>query len=170
MPLIVAALLLAGCGGGSGGGNKNGTTTNKRKFSIGPIGYTAKNLAAESKFINTKFFWAGPQQGYSYEFTRTRQSWIYVRYLPPGAKVGVKSKQYLVVATYPFKRAYDALKTQAGKKAISGADGRIIFIRPNDANSVLVAFPNQNDQVEIYSPKPATALATAKSAKLVPVA
>ena len=50
-------------------------------------------------------FWLGPREGYTYEVTQTSNGSIYVRYLPPGEKVGVKTP-YLTVATYPFPGAY----------------------------------------------------------------
>jgi|SRR5579862_463705 len=136
---------------------------------IGPTAYTAKNLAAESKFINTKFFWAGEQRGRQYEFTRTTTGNLYVRYLPRGTRVGAKGGGFLVVATYPFVDAYKALQKQSKGKAVKGPGGSLVYVRRNDPKSVLMAFPGVNDEIEIYDPAPAVALATAKSGKIKPV-
>ena len=49
--------------------------------------------------------------------TQTSNGSIYVRYLPPGEKVGVKTP-YLTVATYPFPGAYAAIKKVARQKGV----------------------------------------------------
>lgn len=136
---------------------------------IGPIVFTPKNLAAESRFINTKFYWAGKQQGIRYEFTRTTKGFLYVRYLTKGAPIGNKSADFLVIATYPFIGAYKALKKEAGSSVIAGPGNSIIYQRPKDKKSVLMAFPGVPDQVEVYAPTAAVAVATAESGKVRPV-
>lgn len=168
--LTAAALLLAGCGGGGGKRAQSTTGSTKKNLGVGPIGFTAKNLKAESKFLHTTFYWAGPKQGYLYEFTRAKKTgYMYVRYLPPGVRPGAKGTKYLIIVTYPAAGAYQILKTQAGKKAVAGPGGSILYVRPNNPTSVLMAFPNVNDEVEVYAPKAADALAMAKSGNVVPV-
>ena len=149
----------------------SGKHNNRKHFVpyIAPIGYTAKNLAAESKFINTKFYWAGKQDGYLYEFRRTTNGSLYVRYLPPGVPVKAPGAHFLIVATYPFIGAYKALKREAKSNAIVGPNQSIIYVRPKDRKSVLMAFPGVNDQIEIYDPNPAIALNTARSGEIKPV-
>jgi hypothetical protein len=141
---------------------------------IGPIVYHPngkKSLAAESRFINTKFYWAGPQKGIRYEFTRTTKGYMYVRYLTKGAPIGnFKQAKYLVVATYPVgPGAYPALKKQAGTNATPGPGNSIIYQRPKDKKSVLMAFPGVPDQIEIFAPTAAQAVATAESGRVRPV-
>jgi len=136
---------------------------------IGPIGFSAGNLAQESQFINTKFYWAGKRQGALYEFTRTNTGRLYVRYLPPGIKVGAKGANYLIVATYPFVGAFHALKKQAAGRQIPGPNGSIIYVRPKDPKSVLMGFPGVDDQIEIYAPHAVEALAAARSGEIRPV-
>jgi hypothetical protein len=142
-----------------------------RTIGIGPIAFSAKNLAAESRFINTKFYWAGKskQQGVRYEFTRTTNDRLYVRYLPRGAKIGNKSGQFLVVSTYPFVGGYQALKKQAKHKAMPGPGGSIMIFSRKDHKAVLMAFPGINAQIEVYDPNPTVALNTAQSGKIKPV-
>ena len=139
------------------------------KTAIAPIGFSAKNLSAESKFINTEFFWAGPEQGYTYEFTRNTMGDLFVRYLPPGVRVGAYGAHFFIVATYPFPGAYRALKKEANGKVVTGPGGSIIWVRPSDRRSVFIAFPGVDDQIEVYDPEPPVALATAKSGKIEPV-
>ena len=137
---------------------------------IPPIGFSGKNLAQESKFINTPFYWAGPVEGDLYEFTRDPRGDLYVRYLPPGVQVGTNGTNFLIVGTYPIPGAFAALKEAATGKAVAGPDGSIVFVRPEDPKSVLMAFPNVDDEIEIYDPSPAVALATALSGNVRPVA
>lgn len=133
---------------------------------IGPIEFTAKNLKAESKYIGTKFFWAGPQQGHGYEFTRNKFGYLYVRYLPTGVKPGVNGARYLIVATYPVTGAYTALKKKAKARAVPGPGASIVYVNPKDHKSVYMAFPGIDDEIEIYSPTSAQSIAAAQSGKI----
>jgi len=142
---------------------------NNPALGIPATAFNAANLKAESYVINTKFFWAGKKPGYKYEFTRDNRGYLYVRYLPAAVHVGAKGAHYLIVATYPVTGAYQALKAQAGKKAVSGPDGSIVYIRPSDHRSVLMAFPGVNDQIEIFDPSPPVAISTAESRKIKPI-
>jgi hypothetical protein len=45
-----------------------------------------------------------------YELTRNSTAKVYVRYLPFGVKAGAPKGDYLIVATYPFPGAYEALQ------------------------------------------------------------
>ena len=46
--------------------------------------------------------------------TRTTDGRVYVRYLPSGTEVGDSGANYLIVVTYPFAKAYKAVKAVAG--------------------------------------------------------
>jgi hypothetical protein len=139
---------------------------------IKPVGYNAQNLAAESAYINTRFYWAGAKKNTIYEFRRTTNGYLYVRYLPKGTPIG-KHGAFLTIATYHFRGAkgggYSALKNEAGAHALQGPNGSIIFVRPKDPHSVLMAFPGGNDQIEIFAPRPVDAVKTARSGNIAPV-
>ena len=136
---------------------------------IPPTQFNAKDLGQESRIINTKFYWAGKQPGTRYEFRRTTNNHLYVRYLPPGANPKAKGAPYMIIATYPFVGAFRALQKEAGANALPGPNGSSIYVRPKDTRSVLMGFPGVDDQVEIYSPNQVEALATARSGKVKPV-
>jgi len=148
------------------GHSSKGKHHGKTYKTIGPIAFSSKNLKQESHFIHTRFFWAGPQQGDTYEFTRDRNGYLFVRYLPHGIHPGAKGAHYLIVVTYPFPGGYQALKHQAKSNALPGPDQSIVFQRPHDKKSVLMAFPGQDYQIEVFDPSPAVALATARSGKI----
>ena len=198
LALAAVSLALAGCGGGpiertgpggatgvNGATGTNGTTGNdgptgtgstgntgptgrKGPSRIGPIVMTAANLAAEARILQQPIYWAGPQQGYNYEFTRTTKGFLYVRYLPSGVKPGAPGAKFLIVATYPTVGAYAKLNKEAKGKAVAGPAGSLVYVNPQYTKSVLMAFPGVDDEIEVYAPKPADALATAESGKITP--
>ena len=81
---------------------------------------SAREIKVASKLLHEPIYWAGPQKGYHYEFSRTTNGWDYVRYLPKGVKVNGKPGQLPIIATYPVTNAYGRLKKAA--KAASSRD------------------------------------------------
>ncbi len=132
---------------------------------------SAAGLAEVSQVIGTPVYWAGPRERYSYEFRRTVDGDVYVRYLPAGAPVGA-SGEFLVVATYPVLGALPRLRAQAeaaGASTIAGPDGSVALISAKRPRDVYLAFPDVPYEIEIFSPMPAEALALAKSGDIPPV-
>ena len=168
---IAVVLVMTGCLGGGGKGHPPppATTTQKRVTAVGPEFLSPAGLADAAAHLKQTIYWVGPLKGDSYEFTRTSNGDAYVRYLPKGVNVGTKRTGYLIVATYPFSGAYAGLKKAAGSKGVSGPGGRLVYVRPNDPKSVLVAFPGVEAQIEVYDPRPARSLQVAKSVQLKPV-
>ena len=113
-------------------------------------------------------FWIGPKHGYTYELTRTSNGSIYIRYLPPGVKLGA-AKAYLTVATYPFPGAYAAIEAvvrQGGTTPIRIGRGGIAEASKSDPTSVHIAYPHVAYQVEVFDPTPGSATAVVASGKL----
>ena len=54
---------------------------------------------------NLTVYWVGPQQGVTYELTKTSSGQVYVRYLPQGEDVGSENA-FLTVGTYPIPDAF----------------------------------------------------------------
>ncbi len=151
---------------------RSGKHHGKVFHAVGPIVYSAKNLAAESKFINTRFFWAGKQPikgAVRYEFTRLTNGHLYVRYLTKGAKIGNTDAKYLVISTYPdYPTAYKTVKASANAQA--GPGNSVILVRPHTkGHNILMAFKGIPDQIEIYDPSASKALAIALSGDIKPV-
>jgi hypothetical protein len=136
---------------------------------IGPVLVTASELVVLERAIGHPIYWAGPRTGDRYEFTRSVNGYVYVRYLPKGVMAGAMGAHYAIVATYPFPDAYAALKKEAGGSGQNGPGGSLVLVRPQDHKSVLMAFPGIDDQIEIYSPQSADALGTAESGQVQPV-
>jgi len=137
---------------------------------IGPVVESAAQLKAASRALKERIYWAGPLKGYRLEFTRTQPSgYAYVRYLPHGARVGSRGTRFLIVATYPFPGAYNAVEKYSKGKAVAGPNGSIYYVRPGDPKSVIVAFRGVNYQVEVYDPHPAVARTIAATGRVRPV-
>lgn len=136
---------------------------------IGPLALSYVQLRNEARLLGQPIFWAGAGRGYRYEFTRTTSDHVYVRYLPPGVRAGAPSTHFLVVATYHFPAASKSLKRVARGKAVRGPGGSLMFTRPENPKSVLLAYPGSPYEVEVYAPSPALAAAVARSGRVLPV-
>ena len=71
---------------------------------------TVAELTALARSSPRAIYWAGPQSGFVYELTRAPGSRIFIRYLPPGVKVGNRQPTYRFVATYPDPAAFATVK------------------------------------------------------------
>jgi hypothetical protein len=149
--------------------SSKGPTTVTRSSSIGPAAYSQQGLRALSAKLNHPIYWAATKKGYTYEVTRTTDGKIYVRYLPPGVRVGAKGSSYLIIATYPYHHAYQALKAVQNGRGHRIRGGGLAVVQNGYPQSVHVAFPNENYQVEVYDPSPKTSLAVALSGVVRPV-
>ncbi len=119
-------------------------------------------LTALAGSVGHPIFWLGPKSGYTYEVTQAANGKIYVRYLPPGVDVG-SSKPYLTVATYPFPGTYAAIRKKArvkGAVTVRLAGGGVAVLDAGYPQSVHVAYPHVDYQVEVYDPTPARAMQT----------
>jgi hypothetical protein len=152
----------------SGGGSSSIATKGPVVQPIKPVGLSASGLETLAKAVKQPIYWAGPRQHYLYELRRTSDGSVYVRYLPPGTDVGDPKKDYLVVATYPFVGALDALKKLTNVRHIDILGGGVAVVSSDSATSVHLAFPKVDYQVEVYDPSPKTALRIATSGQVKP--
>jgi hypothetical protein len=136
---------------------------------IAPVGLSARGLRTLTASISQPIYWAGPKPGYLYELTRTNAGKIFIRYLPPGTPVGTKKATYLIVATYPFRGALKALKDLNGRPQVTIPGGGVAIVDESHPQSVHLAFPGVDNQVEVYDPSPARSLAIARSGSVRPV-
>lgn len=113
-------------------------------------------------------FWLGGKSNNTYELTQSANGNIYVRYLPAGVAVGT-TKPYLTVGTYPFPGAYAALQAVAkhsGETRIRIAHNGIAVVGASDPQSVHIAYPGIDYQVEVYDPSPGAATALVAAGKV----
>jgi hypothetical protein len=147
----------------------SGPTVAARSSNVGPVAYSPRGLRILSAKLNHPIYWAATKSGYTYEVTRTTDGKIYVRYLPPGVKVGAKGSSYLIVATYPYRHAYRALKAVQDGRGHRIRGGGLAVVQAGYPQSVQLSFPNKNYQVEVYDPSPKTSLSVALSGLVRPV-
>ncbi len=121
---------------------------------FGPVAVSADGLATLAKAVPDPIYWAGPRDTPLVELTRAVNGNVYVRYLPKGVEAGGKGL-LLTVATYPFKDAFNSAKktmAQSGTVAVPVGGGALAFHAAKADNSVYVAIPGENMQIEVFSP------------------
>ncbi len=136
----------------------------------GPVAVSEDDLVALSDELGHPVYWAGSRANTTNELTVTGDGSVYVRYLPSGKKVGA-SMGALTVATYPVANAYAV--TQQG-----ASGGSVVVQVPGDGfamrsktskTNVYVAYPDEDVQVEVYSPVPGAATTLVSQGKIVSV-
>jgi hypothetical protein len=116
-------------------------------------------------------YWAGPRTGQTYELFKTSDGRVYVRYLPPGVKVGDPRPQFLTVGTYPLANAFAALKRigRTPGHVTRALPGGGIAILSSSTPSVYFAYPGAKYQVEVYAPSPSTTRSLVVNGQVVPI-
>jgi hypothetical protein len=118
-------------------------------------------------------YWVGERAGTAYELTETSSGRVYVRYLPEGAEAGDPAPGYVTVGTYPVNDAAgalrDAAKAKQGGELAMSKNGAVVLLEKHRAENVHMAFPNSNEQIEIYSPEPKVALRYASGDQVTPI-
>jgi hypothetical protein len=116
-------------------------------------------------------YWAGTQTGTTYELSELSGGGIFVRYLPAGVKAG-DPKPFPTVATYPVQGAYAAVKKIAlrpGATSTKVSNGGIAVIDPAHPDSVYLAYPRADVEVEVFDPSAGRAHQLVASGAIVPV-
>ncbi len=119
-----------------------------------------QDLRALAREVGHPVYWIGRAPSTTYEVTHSPSGKIFIRYLPKGVEVGV-GKPYLTVATYPFPGAFGAIQALANQKdavAIQLARGGLAVVDGSSRQSIHLAFPESDYQVEIFDPSPARVL------------
>ena len=124
---------------------------------LGPVAATPATLATYVKALGRPIYWAGPKPGYTYEFTETSTGNVFVRYLPKGVRIGDKRAAFLVVGTYPYAGALNALQA-VGKRTVEKLSGGGVLVKSaGHPKSVHIAYPGLDYEIEVYDPQPGRA-------------
>jgi hypothetical protein len=140
--------------------NSGGSSPTTHAQSNQPVAASRHRLRALATSLGHPLFWLGPEPGYTYELTQTQNGKIYIRYLPHGVKIG-SAKPYLTVATYPFPGAFPAIQKLAqtrGAVSVKLPLGGLALLDTGYPESVHVAYPGVNYQIEVYDPTAAAAM------------
>jgi hypothetical protein len=135
-------------------------------------GLSLQRLKSTAGAISHPVYWVGPQRGDTYEFSETNDGRIYIRYLPPGTKVGTSRGDYLSVGTYPQRNALATLKATARAqraRTLALGEGGLALQDINRPTSVYAAFPGLDYQVEVFEPSGGRALELVRSGQLEPL-
>jgi hypothetical protein len=117
-------------------------------------------------------YWAGEQEGTEIEFSQPEPGRTYVRYLTEGAEAGDPSANFLTVGSYEFPEASQALKKQSkepGGVLASAPGGGVVYFNTERPQSVYLAYPGEDVQIEVYDPNPKRSLGLVSSGLVVPV-
>ena len=169
--LAIAALVALGVwllvrGGDSGSSSQPSATP------IAPVAATPARIRDLSVEIGRPIYWLGPDNDKVYELQRTSQDRIYVRYLPPSAKIGTTQAAYALVGTYPVQNAYSVLKGLAkssGEATFTAPHGAIAVYSNSRPTNIYLAYPGSDVQIEVYDPDAARARSLVTSGRVVPV-
>jgi hypothetical protein len=137
-----------------------------------PLGASVFQLRAVPKALGHPIYWVGKRKSYTYELTQTGDGNVYVRYLPPGVRVGDKRPKFLTVGTYPRRNAIATVRSIArGGGAVSRKlrRGGLAAASRSKRESVYLAYPDSDLLLEVYDFSPARALRLASSGRVVPV-
>lgn len=160
--LILVTLVLAVKGGGS----KEGKPSDAAHFA------TVEELVNLSEDLGQQIYWAGERPPDRVEVRGEPDGEVYLRYLPPGVDAGDPAPSYLTVGTYPVPDAQKALRRAAGAAGASVerlAGGSLLFRNPRSEGSVYLADPGSDLQIEVYHPRPGTAMRLAQAGAIRPV-
>jgi hypothetical protein len=139
----------------------SGHKTSKPQPTFAASVVSAAQLGRLATSVAHPVFWLGPKPGMTYELSRQPNGSIFVRYLPHGAPAG-DPRPHLTVATYPFRGAYAAIEqvgAQHGATVKKLSRGGLAVVSPNHPDSVHLAYPGVDYQVEVYDPTAGRALA-----------
>ena len=84
-------------------------------------------------------------------------------------EVGDSRADFTIVGTYPFPNAFESLQQVSGDKEVAVPGGGIALVHDGYPQSVHVAYPDVDYQIEVYDPSPARALQLATSGALRPI-
>jgi hypothetical protein len=136
---------------------------------VRPVEVSPKSLAKVATTARGPIYWAGALPNQTYELTKTSQGGFLVRYLPPGAVIGVPTAN-LTVGTYPVRSALAAVKRLAaakGASSISLPHGGLAVLDPHFPRSVYLAYPDANYEIEVFDPSLAHARQLVTSGQIV---
>jgi hypothetical protein len=118
----------------------------------------------------TPIYWAGEQEGAALELSRPDGDHTYVRYLTDGAEAGDPQPDFLTVSTYANADPVAALRRQGnqpGGVLGEAPGGATVYFSRNQPQSVYIAYPGIDVQIEVYDPDSKQALQLVNSGQIV---
>ncbi len=132
----------------------------------------AEKLGEAVSGPGTPVYWAGEQKGTELELSRPEAGRTYVRYLTGDAKAGDPRPDFLTVGTYDRPHPVQELRRQGKSEgAVLGEapGGAVVYYDRRAPQSVYLAYPGVDAQIEVYDPNVKQALTLVNSGQIVPV-
>jgi hypothetical protein len=151
----------------SGGDDDSSTSGSGGEAEIVSVDSLREAVAGETPSV----YWAGERQGTELELSRPEDGRTYVRYLTDGAKAGDPRADFLTVGTYAEEKPVAALRRQGrepGGVLGNAPGGATVYFDQSKPQSVYVAFPGVEAQIEVYDPNFKQALQLVNSGQIVP--
>lgn len=166
--LVATALifwLILDDGGSDDSSEPAGATTAAEVVSVEDLLETAEGREAP-------IYWAGLPKDAELELSEPEESRVYVRYLTGDAEAG-DPRPFLTVGSYEIEDAAMSLRRQgkrSGGVIASAPGGGVVYFSRNDPQSVYLAYPGDDVQVEVFAPSFQQALQLVTSGEITPIA
>jgi hypothetical protein len=143
--VLVAVVLVVADGGGGDDGEA---------IDPAPRLVDREEIAAVEDSTGHPVYWAGERPPDRIELVEEASGNVFLRYLPPGVEAGDRRAEFLTVGTYPFADPVTGLErtaAESGGSLRTAPDGARMLVNP-DSDSVYLAYPDPELQVEVYDP------------------
>jgi hypothetical protein len=163
--LAAAIILLLVLGGDDDGGSESSEAR-------GPEAVSVDELQDLPDSVDHTVYWAGERPDVQYELTVDGDGNIFIRYLEPDVAIGARDVAAFTVGTYPVPDAEGALQNvarQPGAIRARTPDGAQVLTNESNPQSVYIAYPGSDYQIEVYDPDAPAALKAATSGKIEPL-
>jgi hypothetical protein len=170
LAVLAAVLLISLLDGGDN--NSSSATTAESGSGTAAVIVSAEELSEKANEQESPVYWAGEQEGTEIEFSQPEAGRTYVRYLTGGAEAGDPGAEFLTIGTYEFTDPTKALKEQAEQPngvLASAPGGGVVFFDTTRPQSVYLAYPGEEVQIEVYDPNPKRSIGLVSSGLIVPV-
>lgn len=172
---VIALGIAAGLGVWLGTRDNGHSSPPASTTTAGPTGKTVVPISASGlqtlvAALHRPIYWAGEQTGKQYELAQNANGNVFIRYLPPGAKIGT-TQAFLTVGTYPVPDAFSVTAKTAGQAGSVRvpSQGAVAFYATSAPTNVYLAFPGVDYQIEVYDPSAAEATRLVEEGKIVAV-
>jgi len=151
---------------------KGGDDNDNPKSTGGAEQTSVTSLRQLASSVDHPVYWAGERPGEKYELTIADNGNIFIRYLDESTPIGSRDVASLTIGTYPVPNAYGALQevsSKPGSKTGKTPDGGFVVTNDSNPQSVYIAYPGADTQIEVFDPDPKTAYSLATSGAVIPI-
>ncbi len=120
----------------------------------------------------TPIYWAGEQEDTELELSQPDGKRVYVRYLTDEAEAGDPQPDFLTIGTYANPKAVATLRRQGnepGGVLGEAPGGATVYFSRNQPESVYLAYPGVDVEIEVYDAEFKRALQLVNSGQIIAV-